>query len=310
MNITIPIRITHSRLLDCNLSEDLNATEYNAGTTYDALDEVYKDEAGEHKVYRSFQDSNTGNNPSTDDGTWWVEIGWTNRWKSLKDDTAEATIAEDSTGIYYEIELASNCSEIGFMGLRCSAVTVVVKNGLTQTVFNETKLQEESYLGATWYIGDALFVDVPLTEGYTVEITVDDPSSSDLAQIGQVILGHTSRVGRMIETSTLGAEDRSRKEQDAEGNFIVIDRGQSATASFDFNIDTASSWIVEQILLGGRTDPRLYWEEDEDGEARIDEALFIFGYMEDLTIPPTANNTQCTVDVKGFSFNTSWSLAE
>jgi hypothetical protein len=310
MNITIPLRVTHSFLLSSNLSEDLNATEYNAGTTYDALDEVYKDEVGEHKVYRSVQGSNTGNNPSNDDGTWWVEIGWTNKWKCIKDNTAEATIAEDSSGIFYEIEALRNCSEIGFRGVRASSLNVVVKNGSSVAVYNKTKTMEESYNGKTWYIGDALFTNVPFADDYTVEITAADPSNSDLAQIGQIVMGYTTRMGRMIGQPLLSADDQSRKEQDADGNFTVTDRGQSATAFFDFRIDTSDAWIVEQLMIAGRTDPRLYWEEDENGEARVDEGLFIFGYMEDLTIVPTPNHTTCSLEVKGLAFDIAGTLAE
>lgn len=310
MNITIPLRVTHSFLLSSNLSEDLNATAYNAGTSYDALDEVYKDEAGEHKVYRSAQGSNLGNDPSTDDGTWWVEIGWTNKWKCLKDDTAEATVAEDTTGIYYEIEAVANASEVGFRGLRCSTINVVVKNDSAVTIYDETKTQEESYLGATWYIGDALFIDVPLAEGYTVEITAADPSNSDLAQIGQVIIGHTTRLGEMTASVTLGSEDKSKKEQDADGNFIIVDRGQSATASIEFRHETSVTWLVEQILLSTRTSPALYWEEDAAGEAKIEEGLFIFGYMEDPRLVPTANYSVSDVDVIGLAFNGAGTLAE
>lgn len=44
-----------------------NVTAYAAGTTY-AINELVKVSG---VVYRSVQGSNTGNNPATDDGTWW-----------------------------------------------------------------------------------------------------------------------------------------------------------------------------------------------------------------------------------------------
>jgi hypothetical protein len=49
-----------------------NASEYAAGTTYSAGD-VVLDPGDSYRPYISQQDSNTGNTPNTDDGTWWVE---------------------------------------------------------------------------------------------------------------------------------------------------------------------------------------------------------------------------------------------
>jgi hypothetical protein len=50
------------------------------GTTYADGDRVIVT-TGYHKIYESQQAANTGNDPTTDDGTWWLEVSSTNRWK-------------------------------------------------------------------------------------------------------------------------------------------------------------------------------------------------------------------------------------
>jgi hypothetical protein len=54
------------------------------GTTYADGDRVIVTTPNIHKIYESQQAANTGNDPTTDDGTWWLEVSSTNRWKLFR----------------------------------------------------------------------------------------------------------------------------------------------------------------------------------------------------------------------------------
>ena len=63
-------------------SSDVPENDYSAwlvGTTYADGDRVIVTTPNIHKIYESQQGANTGNDPTTDDGTWWVEVSSTNR---------------------------------------------------------------------------------------------------------------------------------------------------------------------------------------------------------------------------------------
>ena len=56
-------------------SSDVPEADYSAwlvGTTYADGDRVIVTTPNIHKIYESQQAANTGNDPTTDDGTWWL----------------------------------------------------------------------------------------------------------------------------------------------------------------------------------------------------------------------------------------------
>lgn len=300
MKITVPMAMTHSRLLSTNIAEDPVATEYNAGTTYALDDQVYIDAAGEHKIYTSLQNGNTGNDPSdAANSAWWFDTDeWTNAWKCLKFDTGKQTVADDTSGIFYEIDPSQVCTEIGFRGLRCSSVRVVIKNASAVTVYDETKAAEETIDGVNWYVGDKLFTNLPVAANYTIEITIADPSGSDLAACGQIIMGFTHDIGRTLAGTITGMQDFSIKEQDEFGDFTITERGVADTLEFEVDHLTDVSWIVKQILLDSRTNPCLFWSSEE----LIDWGIFVFGYADDPETLLETNVSSTKIEVIGIAY--------
>lgn len=297
MKIMVPMKITHSRLLSSNLAEDDEATEWDVATTYNTGDEVYKDEPSGHRIYRSSADSNLGNDP--EDGGDWVNLEeWTNRWKCLKTDTGQATIADDSTGIEYELDTTQPCSEVAFKGLRCSSVRLVVKNASAVTIYDETKTGTETVIGSSWYISDMLFTNLPIDNDSTVEITIADPPGSDVAAVGQILMGYSNTLGRLEKDVAVGFEDLARKEQDEYGKFSFTERGVSDVGTFVFSHQTSLGWWVKSVLANSRTNPCLYW----DSEASVDDGTMIFGYADDPEIDYGSRMTLTTLEVTGVSY--------
>lgn len=292
--------ITHSHLLSSTIDEDPNATAYNAGTAYAFGDEVYKDEAGEHKVYRSAQGSNTGNDPSTDDGTWWVEIGWTNRWKALKPSTGLATVADDNTGIQWKLNITSTCTHVGLFGVKAASVTVLVEDESAVEVFNETRTATETVDGVSWYVDKMVFSDVGIEAGYDVTITIADTGvSGEVARVSQVVIGRTVDLGEVTEgdlSDTL--EDFSRREQDTDGIFEVTVRGYSEMATYAFSHAPEMTRWVRDRLIGQRSWPCMYWVDS----ASVDKGMMIFGYAQEPNTPADLGTCVTVVDVRGIAY--------
>lgn len=304
--ITVPMSITHNRLISSNVPEDPVATEWDVGTTYADGDQVYRDQVNGHRVYESVQSGNTGKNPVTDGGTWWVEVGWTNRWKCLKTNTGQATVAETSaSSIQYEFNVSQVCTEIAFRGLKTQRVLVRVYDALSTQIYYGSKDATETIDGVEWYIADMIFTDLPIASDCTVEIVIDTAVGSASAEVGQIIIGFTHSLGRVLGGTVTGFQDFSVKEQDEFGAFTITERGVADTLEFEIDHLTSVSWILRQILLDSRENPCLFWASEE----LIDWGIFCFGYADEPETIIETNISNTTVEVIGIAYTSYGDVA-
>lgn len=89
MKIVQPITTTDTTLTSSNVLEN-DYAQWNVGTTYTIGTPVIVTTPNIHKIYESAASGNTGNDPVTDDGTWWTEISATNLWKMFDGKTGTA----------------------------------------------------------------------------------------------------------------------------------------------------------------------------------------------------------------------------
>lgn len=297
MKVTVPMTVDDTAFQSSNISEEATYSAYNAGTTYDFGDYVYV--ASTHRVYRSTQGSNTGNDPAADDGTWWAVYYWTNRWKSLKFTGANPTVAEDGTGLFYEILASQACTEVAFKGLKAAAVDVVVKNASAVTIYSETQVTVETIQSRSWYISDAIFTDVPIDEGFTVEITIDDPSGDDVAEVGQILMGYTYDIGDMTEGTEVSYIDYGEVEQEENFGEITVTPGNVADT-----LDVTVSYLPDQgrrlkaFMVAHKDTPCLVWLT----QAAINRGLFVFGYMEEPDFSPEAGRGTLEFTMAGLAY--------
>ncbi|EBA11797.1 hypothetical protein [Roseobacter sp. CCS2] len=85
MQVIRPIPITDQTLVASSIPEQ-DAPEYSSGTTY-AVDDVVQ-VTSVQSLYQSVSAANNDNNPVADDGTNWVRISSTNRWRALTSKSA------------------------------------------------------------------------------------------------------------------------------------------------------------------------------------------------------------------------------
>lgn len=265
MEIVRPITVTDAILTSTNITED-DYGVWDVDTTYADVDRVIVI-GTTHKVYESVQSGNVGNDPTTDDETWWVEVSATNRWKAFDQKISDRV--ENTGSIEYTFEEdATYITSVVLFGLsgETANVTVTDLGGADGEVYNETVSLIDNDDVIDWYtfffeeiryLTEAQFLDIPPYIDARVEVTVSG-GVSDTIQVGQLVMGFPLNIGFTTYGTTIGIEDYSRKEVDDYGNPVIVQRNFSRTADFDVQYLTSTARRVQKFLADYRATPLVY----------------------------------------------------
>ena len=263
MQIIKPVTVTNSILTSSNVTED-DYAEWAVGTTYSVGDKVIVI-GTTHRVYESLVGSNLGNDPTTDNGTNWLTLGATNRWKAF--DRKIGDPVTNTTSIQYNLsDSASNITSVALFGLKGISANVTVTDATEGEVYNQTISLTDNRNIVDWYTyffeeqvqkEQAQWLDIPPYVGSAVQVTVTD-NVGDTAELGQLVLGFLSSLGVTSYGTAISIEDFSRKETDAFGNFIVVQRAFSQLADFDVKFETANARKIQRTLAELRATPVVY----------------------------------------------------
>lgn len=266
MQIIKPVTVTNSILTSSNVPET-DYAEWASGTTYADGDLVIVI-GTTHKVYESLVNSNLGNDPTTDDGTNWLEISATNRWKAF-DQKISDPVTNLNTIEYTLNDPASNITSVALFGLKGVSANVTVTDttvGGDGEVYNETISLIDNRNIVDWYTyffeeqvqkEQAQWLNIPPYLGSNVEVTVTE-ATGQTAQLGQLVLGFLSDLGATNYGTSISIEDFSRKETDDFGNFIVVQRAFAQLADFDVQFETQNARKIQRTLAGFRATPIVY----------------------------------------------------
>lgn len=263
MQIIKPVTVTNSILTSSNVTED-DYAEWASGTTYNVGDKVIVI-GTTHKVYESLVGSNLGNDPTTDDGTNWLTLGATNRWKAF-DQKIGDPVTNLNTIEYVLSDAASNVTSVAMFGLEGISANVTVTDDTEGEVYNQTVSLIDNRNIVDWYTyffeeqvqrEQALFLDIPPYVGSDVGVTVT-ANTGETAELGQLVLGFLSNIGATSYGTAISIEDFSRKETDAFGNFIVVERAFAQLADFDVQFETANARKIQRTLASLRATPVVY----------------------------------------------------
>jgi len=216
MDIIKPVTVTNDILTSSNVTED-DHNEWSSATTYADGDNVIVI-GTTHKVYESLVGSNTNNDPTTDDGTNWLELGATNRWKAFDQKIADQVSNTDS--ITYQFNDAnSNITSLSMFGLDGTSCNVTVTDAdLVDTTYVVTVASGTQYDGVTtgnvFVFGSDSRPAVTFRRGNTY--IFDQSDSSNVGhQIAIRETDGTAWTDGVTTTGTLGT--------DSETTFVVPD---------------------------------------------------------------------------------------
>ena len=265
-------------------SSDVPEADYAAwagGTTYADEDRVIVT-TGYHKIYESQQAANTGNDPTTDDGTWWVEVSSTNRWKMFNAIVQEQTV--QASEINTVLQSSTVVNSVALINLDATTVQITVTDSVEGLVYDETYTMT-SYSGIQdWYayffepiIRDTQLAVTDLPPYANADIGVTISSSGD-AKCGALVIGQFAVLGLSQHGVSLSIVDYSTKTTDAAGNVTIIDGAYSDKMEVDVVLDTAQIGQVKRTLTSLRTNPSVWVAQDNQSD------LVIYGYYREFDI--------------------------
>jgi hypothetical protein len=268
MQLIKPVTVTDSVLSSSNVPETDYAA-WNSGTAYVVGDKVISTVT--HRIYEALI-NNTNVDPTgtaTDPATW-LNIGATNRWKAfdqkISDPVTQATSIE-----YTLTDPTSNVTAVTLFGLKGASANVTVTDATDGEVYNRTISLLDNRNIVDWFTyffeeqvqrEQAQFLDLPPYLGSDIDVTVTANTAED-AELGQLVLGLLSNIGVTSYGTSISIEDYSRKEADAFGNFVVVERDFAQLADFDVRFETQNARKIQRTLADFRATPIVYIGSDD-----------------------------------------------
>lgn len=286
MKVIHPITITDATLISSGIAEpDTGETAWSSGTTYAASDEIYL--ASTHRKYRSVQGSNLNHNPATDDGTWWLEIGGTNKWAMFDDYVSTASTKATSPLV---VTIAPGlCDGLFLYGLIGTTANITITDGAGGPTVYDRDLDLMTPSITTWYdyyfgafrqVPYFVLTDLPPYVNARITLTVEGDSA---VACGMMAPGRIYTIGQTQYSPRVGIRDYSRKTVDADTGFTVLTQGRFAkTLRAEVRLFSTTFAEVHSTLESLRAVPCV-WIGDSDGDGTI-EPLTVYGFFRDFSL--------------------------
>jgi hypothetical protein len=308
ITIVDPITITDSMLIDTGSPPATNVPEndyevWNSGTTYAAGDRVIL--TSTHRIYESLLGSNTGNDPTvTSSPTYWIEVGPTNRWAVF--DTSVSTQTVQGNNITYTLEPGINVNSLGILNLtEASEIIVTIESPSSSP--SEVYRNETLFTGFpktsdwwAWFFGTRrtptqfLISDLPAYPDGIIKIEII--GTSNLA-VGVILIGQQQKYGLGIKYGArVGIQDYSRKETNAFGETVLVQRAFAKRANVDLFLEKFEVDPFQLALSDIRAKPVLWILSDEY------ESTTLFGFYKNFDILISyPDYADCQLEIEGLT---------
>ena len=296
MRVIKSVVTTDTILTSSNIPED-EYPVWVSGTSYTALGKVIY----QHKIYQRIV-TGSGTTPPDLDQVNWLDDGYTNRYRMF--DNIISSVSSRTGGIEFTLTPNQVINSIALLNVNASTVRVVMNDPIEGVVYDRTKELRSSSNVIDYYsyffaplsnLGDlntAIFLDLPNKP--TATITVYISSGVGLVEVGEVVYGVQTVVGRTNYGTSFGVTSYSRKEVDEFGKVTVIKRKNSKYADYDIDIDNTNLTFIQRLFQDIDSVPCVFIGNPEM------EELIVYGFYVDFkaTISfPTVS--KCTLRVEG-----------
>jgi hypothetical protein len=300
MKLIRPMTVNDAALTSSNVAET-DHSAWNSGTTYALAARVRVVAADYHKVFESVQASNTNHNPVTDDGTWWIEVSPTNRWKMFDQSVQGQTSNSDSIAVV--LQATGRIDAVALLNIDAATARVKITDAVEGVVYDVT-IPLVSTSGVvdfySWLfepverMSDLVLTDLPPYSAPDVEITLT--ATGETVLCGACILGQQRDLGGTQWSPRVGIRDYSVKQTNDFGDITVLERAFARRASFTVNVAPGFVDQLVNLLAGYRATP-VVWVGDEDYAATA-----IYGFFKDFEVV-IAGPTQsfCSLEIEGLT---------
>lgn len=300
MKIIRPMTIDDTALI----SSDVPETDYTAwavGTTYALNDYVRVVAANLHKVYQSVSASNIGHNPTTDDGTNWIDAGSTNRWKMFDQSTGSQTT--QSSDITVSLQAVGRVDSLVLLNLSGSSVRITMTDAVDGVVYDEThSLVSDSGI-TDWYayffepierLSELAVTDMPPYANAVLGVAIT--AAGETVKCGACITGLSKDIGGTQYGATVGIQDFSVKTTDTFGNYDIVERAFSKSAEFTVWVPGQYTSQLQNLLAQYRATAIVYIGSD------LYDATIVYGFYKDFSIEiPYQDFSVCTIQLEGLT---------
>ena len=297
MRVIKSIKTTDAILTSSNIPEDEYPTWVSAAS-YTALDKIIYN----HKIYEAIL-AHTGQTTAPDlDQLNWLDLGATNRYRMF--DNIISSVSNKIGGIEFTLTPNQVIGSIALLNVNATTVRVVMTDPVFGVVYDRTKelrgssevIDYFSYFFAPLVsladLKTAIFLDLPSYPTATTTVYISSGVSE--VEVGEVVYGIQTQVGRTNYGTAVGIKSFSRKETDEFGNVTVIKRKNSKYADYDVDIDNINLASVQRFFADIDSVPCVFV-----GNPDMEE-LIVYGFYSDFkaTISfPTVS--KCTLRVEG-----------
>jgi hypothetical protein len=276
-----PHTIDNAAFVSSTVPENDHA-EYAGGTTYAADAEVIVI-GTTHAIFKSVTGGNAGNDPVTDDGTYWVNIGSTNRWKAFDQYIGDPTTQANS--VQWVTTFVGMTNSVSLFGLNAASVTVVMTVGGVDVYDQTHSLQDESAVVDAWsyffspIIRHSSFAltDLPPYANPTLTVTVT--STGETVSVGQLVIGLSEELGIALDDVGLGVDDYSKLTTDAFGRRSIVERDYAETMDVDFAYPSVKANYIRAKIASRRAKATVFAVDTESRE----NDLISYGFSPSLT---------------------------
>lgn len=299
MYVSKPVAINDSVLVSNIPEPDTGETVWLVGTNYNANDEVIV--VSTHSKYRSVQGSNVGNDPTTDDGTWWVRIAPTNKYAMF--DGLIGTQSTETTQIQVEITAGTYVNAVSAFNVSATSANVTVNDLTNGEVYNQDiDMQDNSMVVDLFtYFFEPIISkrrfslwDLPIYPSATVTVTFD--ATGDVS-VGELVLGQSRELGVAQYGTGYQLLDFNVVQRDAFGNLSpTTDRRSAKLGKYVVKTLTHKTENTFNILddLRGIA---CVWTGSLDNDKTL-----IYGYHSDARVNySTPSLDDVTIEVEGLT---------
>ena len=234
--------------------------------------------------------ANTNVNPTTNHltpGASWVMVGLSNRYKVIDRIISDPAISDGGT-ITYRFAVAQNVTTVAIFGLVGSTVTLSVRDSTGAAIPGTTQVANidgnpnisnwfEFFFAKGDVIPELIFTGLPAYSGNQIQVTVQ---SAGRVEIGEIVFGEEIEIGTTLEKPTFGIRDYSRKERDAFGRPVIVERPYSIYGEFNIVYPSDRTRNLLRQLAAIRAKPAVFYVEG----VNPGRGTMIFGFYNDFSM--------------------------
>src|SRR5665647_1880205 len=251
-----PLTITDAVLTSTDVPE-ADYAAWSGATTYPLAGRSMV--VASHKIYESVQAANL--NHAVTDPLWWIEVSPTNRWKCF--DTSNSTQTAQATSAQYVLTPGNVVSHAALLNsTEVTSMRVRMVSAAYGAVYDNTIYLANVLLESTWYAwllgakssrSAAYLSDLPAYPDAV--ITIDLVGSAAMAW-GVLLLGQATYIGQGVNYGArVSIQDYSRKETNAFGDTVLVQRAYAKRASFTIRLLNTEVDLVNEYLASVRATP-------------------------------------------------------